>query len=134
MKKINLVYFEKKIDQSFIDNVLTNSENVSIFIKKDGELFSNSKFSDSQKLEINMKCISLDQNFSNKLIELIHLVHEIIPSIKTSDLAESQDYSLQHKGKIEAVVSSLVNKFSYENKGLLEFVSLLLIRIARAHA
>jgi death-on-curing family protein len=86
------------------------------------------------ELEIKMQKMEMNEKFANQIIKLIYAVHEIVPTIRTSDIAESQDYSVQFSQKIEGVVTSLVNMFSYENKGILEFISLLLIRIARAHA
>jgi hypothetical protein len=134
MKKIDLMYFDKKNDAFFVEFVIKKCENVSLFLKKDNRLFIKSKFSPIQELKINMTVVTLDEKFSNGLIKLIYKVHDIVPTIKTSDPAESQDYSIQHPDRIEAVIFSLVNKFSYENRGILEFISLLLIRIARAHA
>jgi hypothetical protein len=83
-----------------------------------------------------MVLINFNETLCEEIVKLIYNTHELIPSIKTSDACEEQDYSLKFKGKIEAMVNSLVNKYSYDenNNGLLEFMSVLLIRIARAHA
>jgi death-on-curing family protein len=80
--------------------------------------------------------VELNENLANQIAKLIYDSHKKVHLISTSNPKEEQDYSIQFKGKIEIVVESLVNKYSYDdnNKGILEFISILLIRIARAHA
>lgn len=89
--------------------------------------------------EMLFRIAELDEQFSEYVISTIMNAHKIVPAIKTSDPYESQTYGVKLGGKIEGIVSALVNKILYENNengniGIFDFVATLLYRIVKAHA
>jgi prophage maintenance system killer protein len=70
---------------------------------------------------------------ANKIIEAIENAHKLVPSIKTNQI-ENQDYSVNHKGKLNAIITSIMNRLCYEEKiNIIDLVSEIVVRIARAH-
>lgn len=61
--------------------------------------------------EIRLNKLVFDQNLVKIIVDCIYASHKIVPSIKTQNVAELQTYGVKFKGKAEAIVNSVINKF-----------------------
>ncbi len=120
------------LDRTTAQIISETPKRCSLFVMSpDHELYEKGEL-----VKVSLADVPFTEKLSDRIISIVLESHEQAKLIQTSNEFEPQQYGIKVPGKIEGVVSALVNKCSYDSSqyDLFDLLSILLFRLTKAHA
>jgi hypothetical protein len=134
MLKFYCKYLHHESDPKFFFDCLTNtiSRNSKFSIGESASVYLVSKNENQQMVPFifNPELVDgLSEDFYEKILRLVLDSHEKAQNLKTENIDESSDCSLQHDGELEGLIHSVMMGIQYKEFGVLDFVTQMTFRI-----